>query len=150
MIFSNLMISCIFFYLCLIILYPVKTILFALFVMLSADFYAQNADNLQAIDSRARKYYADSDIINMTPVKLAQVNFIFQRSFVINHDKPCPECPEVDLNKVDVGVLQRQVDKRKRHYQSVPGHPIDLLSIQELDAELLRIEQELNTNSNSH
>ena len=127
-----------------------KTILFAQFVMLSADFYAQSADNLQAIDSRARKYYADSDIINMTPVKLAQVNFIFQKSFVINHDKPCPECPEVDLNKVDVGVLQRQVDKRTRHYQSVPGHPIDLLSIQELDAELLRIEQELNTNSNSH
>lgn len=118
--------------------------------MLSADFYAQNADNLQAIDSRARKYYSDTDIINMTPVKLAQVNFIFQSSFVINQDKPCPECPQVDLNKVDVGAIQRQANKRTRYYQSVPGHPIDLLSLQELDIELLRIEQESSANSNSH
>jgi hypothetical protein len=118
--------------------------------MVSTVLFAQNNDNLQLIDIRARKYYSDTDILNMTPVKLAQVNFIFQRSFVINHDKPCPECPAVDLSKIDVGTLQRQVDKRQRTYQSVPGHPIDLLSLNELDAELLRIQQEFSNNTNSN
>ena len=128
----------------------VKTLFFFASLMVSTVLFAQNNDNLQLIDIRARKYYSDTDILNMTPVKLAQVNFIFQRSFVINYDKPCPECPAVDLSKIDVGVVQRKIDKRKRHYQSVPGHPIDLLSIQELDAELLRIEQEFINNSSSN
>ncbi len=118
--------------------------------MVSAFLSAQSNDNLQLIDARARKYYSDTDIINMTPVKLAQVNFIFQRSFVVNHDKPCPECPAVDLSKIDVGIMQRQIDKRQRTYQSVPGQPIDLLSLNELDAELLRIEQEFSNNTNSN
>lgn len=118
-------------------------------MLICADFYAQNASNLQQIDARARKYYTDADIMNMSPMKLAQVNFIYQRSFVINHDKPCPECPEVDLSKIDVATMQRQAKRRARFYQSVPGHPIDLLSVEELDAELLRIEQEFN-NNNSH
>lgn len=126
-----------------------KTILIAILMLICADFYAQNASNLQQIDARARKYYTDADIMNMSPMKLAQVNFIYQRSFVINHDKPCPECPEVDLSKIDVATMQRQAKRRARFYQSVPGHPIDLLSVEELDAELLRIEQEFN-NNNSH
>lgn len=126
-----------------------KTIFTALLLLICVDFYAQNASNLQQIDARARKYYTDVDIMNMSPMKLAQVNFIYQRSFVINHDKPCPECPEVDLSKIDVATMQRQAKRRARFYQSVPGHPIDLLSVEELDAELLRIEQEFN-NNNSH
>lgn len=126
-----------------------KTIFTALLLLICVDFYAQNASNLQQIDARARKYYTDADIMNMSPMKLAQVNFIYQRSFVINHDKPCPECPEVDLSKIDVATMQRQAKRRARFYQSVPGHPIDLLSVEELDAELLRIEQEFN-NNNSH
>jgi hypothetical protein len=128
----------------------VKTIFTALLLLICVDFYAQNASNLQQIDARARKYYTDADIMNMSPMKLAQVNFIYQRSFVINHDKPCPECPEVDLSKVDVATMQRQAKRRARFYQSVPGHPIDLLSVEELDAELLRIEQEFSNNTNSH
>ncbi len=127
-----------------------KTIFTALLLLICVDFYAQNASNLQQIDARARKYYTDADIMNMSPMKLAQVNFIYQRSFVINHDKPCPECPEVDLSKVDVATMQRQAKRRARFYQSVPGHPIDLLSVEELDAELLRIEQEFSNNTNSH
>ena len=127
-----------------------KTILSSLLLFLCVNISAQNASNLQQIDARARKYYSDADIMNMSPMKLAQVNFIYQRSFVINQDKPCPECPEVDLSKIDVATMQRQAKRRARFYQSVPGHPIDLLSVEELDAELLRIEQEFTNNTNSH
>lgn len=118
--------------------------------MVSTVLSAQNNDNLQQIDARARKHYSDTDIINMSPMKLAQVNFIYQRSFVINHDKPCPECPEVDLSKIDVASMQRVAKSRARFYQSVPGHPIDLLSFEELDTELLRIGQEFSNNTNSN
>jgi hypothetical protein len=128
----------------------VKTILSSLLLFLCVNISAQNASNLQQIDARARKYYTDGDIMSMSPMKLAQVNFIYQRSFVINHDKPCPECPEVDLSKIDVATMQRLPKTRARFYQSVPGHPIDLLSVEELDAELLRIEQEFSNNTNSH
>ena len=127
-----------------------KTILSSLLLFICVNISAQNASNLQQIDARARKYYSDADILNMSPMKLAQVNFIYQRSFVINHDKPCPECPEVDLSKIDVATMQRQAKRRARFYQSVPGHPIDLLSVEELDAELLRIEQEFSNNTNSN
>lgn len=124
----------------------VKKILLSLsFAFLSAFGFAQNSQNLNEIDSRARLRYSETDILNMTPVQLAQINFIFQNSFVINQDKPCPECPAIDLNKIDVSTMQRNLRTRARYYQTVPGHPIDLLSIEELDAELQRIQNELST-----
>ncbi len=106
---------------------------------------SQNPENLAQIDERAKLRYSESDILSMTPVQLAQINFIYRNSFIINQDKPCPECPAIDLSKIDVSKMQRNLKTRARFYQTVPSHPIDLLSIEELDAELLRIQNEFST-----
>lgn len=122
-----------------------KILLSLAFAFISALGFAQNPGNLTEIDNRARLRYSETDILNMTPVQLAQINFIYRNSFVINQDKPCPECPAIDFNKIDVSTMQRNLHSRARYYQTVPGHPIDLLSVEELDAELLRIQNELST-----
>ena len=105
---------------------------------------------LQQLDSRANRYYGANDIVQMDALKIAQLNFIFQHSWVVNTLKPCPECPAIDINTFDVNQYAREAKSRKRIYLSVPGNPIDILSYQELDIELERIKNEMITNTNQH
>ena len=104
----------------------------------------------QQLDSRANRYYSANDIVQMDALKIAQLNFIFQHSWVVNTMKPCPECPAIDINTFDVNQYAREAKSRKRIYLSVPGNPIDILSYQELDIELERIKNEMITNTNQH
>lgn len=110
----------------------------------------QNSTVSQQLDSRANRYYSANDIAQMDALKIAQLNFIFQHSWVINTNKPCPECPAIDINTFDVYQHAREAKSRKRVYLSVPGHPIDILSYQELDIELERIKNEMITNTNQN
>ena len=86
----------------------------------------------------------------MDALKIAQLNFIFQHSWIVNTMKPCPECPAIDINTFDVNQYVREAKTRKGVYLSVPGNPIDILSYQELDIELERIKNEMTTNANKH
>jgi len=106
--------------------------------------------NLSEIDPRIKLHYSDEQIAAMDVVKLAQIKFIYTQSYRINQDKPCPECPAIDHSKIDVSKMKRNAKTVARFYQTVPGHPIDLMSYEQLDAELLRISQELSTNNNQH
>ena len=110
----------------------------------------QSSSVLQQLDSRANIYYSANDIAQMDALKIAQLNFIFQHSWVINSSKPCPECPVIDINTFDVYQYAREAKSRKRVYLSVPGNPIDILSYQELDSELDRIKNEMITNTNQN
>ena len=110
----------------------------------------QNSSVSQQLDSRANLYYNATDIAQMDELKIAQLNFIFQHSWVVNTLKPCPECPAIDINTFDVYQYAREAKSRKRVYLSVPGNPIDILSYQELDIELERIKNEMITNTNQH
>ncbi len=105
---------------------------------------------LQQLDSRANRYYGANDIAQMDALKIAQLNFIFQNSWVVNTMKPCPECPAIDINTFDVNQYAREAKSRKRDYLSVIGNPIDILSYQELDIELERIKNEMTTKTNQH
>ncbi len=131
--------------------YKVKKCLLILAVF--TGFFAnaqQNSLVSQQLDSRANRYYGTNDISQMDALKIAQLNFIFQHSWVVNTLKPCPECPAIDLNTFDVYQYAREAKSRKRVYLSVPGNPIDILSYQELDIELERIKNEMITNTNQN
>ena len=110
----------------------------------------QSYSVVHQLDSRANRYYSANDIAQMDALKIAQLNFIFQHSWVLNTDKPCPECPVIDLSTFDVYQYAREAKSRKRIYLSVPGNPIDILSYKELDVELERIKNEMITNTNQH
>ncbi len=110
----------------------------------------QNSIATQQLDSRANRYYSANDIAQMDALKIAQLNFIFQHSWVINTMKPCQECPVIDINTFDVNQYAREAKSRKRVYLSVPGNPIDILSYKELDVELERIKNAMITNTNQH
>jgi hypothetical protein len=126
-----------------------KIILSVICFFVGLQLNAQQTNNSQ-IDSRIKLHYSDAQIAEMDAVKLVQVKFIYTQSYRINQDKPCPECPAIDHSKIDVSKLKRNAKTVARHYQTVPGHPIDLMSYEQLDAELTRIAQELSTNNNQH
>jgi len=107
-------------------------------------------NGISQIDPRIKLHYTDAQINEMDAIKLAQVKFIYTQSYRINQDKPCPECPSIDQSKIDVSTMKRSATAVARFYQTVPGHPIDLMSYEQLDAELVRIAQELTTNNNQH
>ena len=107
-------------------------------------------NNQTEIDPRIKLHYSDAQLASMDAVKLAQVKFIYTQSYRINHDKPCPECPTILDSQIDVSKLKRNAKSVARNYLTVPGHPIDLISYEQLDAELERIAQELSTNNNQH
>jgi hypothetical protein len=104
----------------------------------------------QQLDSRANRYYGTNDIAQMDALKIAQLNYIFQHSWVVNTMKPCPECPAIDINTFDVNQYAREAKTLKRVYLSAPGNPIDIISYKELDIELERIKNEMITNANLH
>ena len=122
-----------------------KHLLSLLFISLVIGVNAQTNSNLELLDQRAHNYYSESDIIAMDAVTIAQLNFVFRNSYAVNTMKPCPIsiCPEVDFSTFDVYTYQRELKTKKRIYLTNPGHPIDLLSTVELDAELERIKNEL-------
>ena len=126
---------------------------YILILAVFTGFYSNSQQDplvLQQLDSRANRYYGANDIVQMDALKIAQLNFIFQHSWVVNTLKPCPECPAIDINTFDVNQYAREAKSRKRIYLSVPGNPIDILSYQELDIELERIKNEMITNTNQH
>lgn len=124
-------------------------LLFALLIITSTV-VAQSNDNLSRIDTRALSHYTEAEILQMDEVTLQQVNFIFRSSWVVNTDKPCDVCPNLDTSNFDVLNYTRQTKSRARVYLTNPGHPIDLLTHLELDAELARIKNEVETNTQSN
>ncbi len=128
-----------------------KNCLVILALFLGGASFAQQAVPVsQQLDARATLYYSSEQIAQMDAVMIAQLNFIFQHSWVVNNSKPCSECPAIDLAAFDVNQYTRETKSRKRVYLNVPGHPIDILSYQELDVELNRIKNEMNANSTQH
>jgi hypothetical protein len=129
----------------------VKNYLLFLGLFVGGAMFAQQAvPSNTSLDPRATRYYTPEQIAQMDALKVAQLNFIFQHSWVVNTLKPCPECPAIDMAAFDVYEYTREAKSRKRVYLTVPGNPIDLLSFQELDAELNRIKNEMNSNSSQH
>jgi hypothetical protein len=126
------------------------TLLFLALFAGSALFAQQISSTNPQLDSRASRYYSAEQIAQMDALKIAQLNFIFRNSWVVNTMKPCPECPVIDTATFDVYQYVREAKTRKRVYLTVPGNPIDILSYQELDVELERIKNELNTNSSQN
>jgi len=126
-----------------------KILLLSICLCLGIQLNAQQ-NNVSQIDPRIKLHYTDAQINEMDAVKLAQVKFIYTQSYRINQDKPCPECPIIDQSKIDVSTMKRNASSVARSYQTVPGHPIDLMSYVQLDAELIRIAQELTTNNTQH
>ncbi len=128
----------------------IMKILLSIFCFCIAIQLNAQQNNLSEIDPRIKLHYSEAQLASMDAVKLAQVKFIYTQSYKINQDKPCPECPAIDHSKIDVSTMKRNAKTTARFYQTVPGHPIDLMSYEQLDAELLRISQELSTNNNQH
>jgi hypothetical protein len=124
-----------------------RTLLTSVFFCVSVASGFSQTSNV-ALDPRAARHYSATDIAQMTPMQIAEINFIYQNSFVINQDKPCAECPPVDFDKIDVSLMQRNPHTRARYYQTVPGHPIDLLSEDEVQAALIQIRQQFQNASN--
>ena len=122
-----------------------KHFLFLVFLGLSIGLNAQSNNNLYEVDPRALNHYTQSEIIAMDALTIAQLNYVFRDSYVVNTMKPCPICPELDLSTFDVYQYQRELKTRKRVYLTNPGHPIDILTTIELDAELDRIKNELQS-----
>jgi hypothetical protein len=123
----------------------VKHFLFLVLLGLSIGLNAQTNNNLYQVDQRALSHYTQTEILAMDELTIAQLNFVFRNSYVVNTMKPCPICPELDLTTFDVYQYQRELKTRKRVYLTNPGHPIDLLSTIELEAELERIKNELQS-----
>lgn len=122
-----------------------KHLLFLVLLGLSIGLNAQTNNNLFQVDQRALSHYTQTEILAMDALTIAQLNFVFRNSYVLNTMKPCPICPELDLTTFDVYQYQRELKTRKRVYLTNPGHPIDLLSTIELEAELERIKNELQS-----
>ncbi len=127
-----------------------KHFLFLVSLSLSLGLNAQTNNNLYEVDQRALIHYTQSEIMAMDALTIAQLNFVLRSSFVINTMKPCPICPELDLSTFDVNQYQRELKTRKRVYLTNPGHPIDLLSTIELEAELERIKNEFQPSTQQH
>ena len=127
----------------------VKTLLLFLSIILSSAIYCQQSPAPQ-LNVIARQHYSDMQVSQMTPLQIAQINFIYTQSFLLNTEKPCADCPAIDLTQFDVALYERHKSTRARVYLSVPGHPVDLLSYDELDIELQRIADEFNSTSTQH
>jgi hypothetical protein len=112
----------------------IKHLSILLFLLVSLEGVSQTNTSAPIPDARIFNHYTAAQVAEMDAHKINVLNFIFRSSFVINADKPCPECPSVDVNTFDVMNYQREHATRKRVYLSQPGHPIDLLSVVELDA----------------
>lgn len=132
-------------YICKLNLRQLKNFIFSLMALLfSSSAYAQSNQTIE-LDQRAYKYYTQEQIDELDDVTIAQLNFIFNESFVVNTDKVCDVCPALNLDEFDVYQYQRQANRRTRVYLTNPGNPIDILSYEELDAELERIKNEFLT-----
>ncbi len=70
----------------------------------------QSPSGLQQFDSRANRYYSINDLAQMDALKIGQLNFFFQQSWVVNTMKPCPEYSVIEIYtfNVDQYALVRQ------------------------------------------
>jgi hypothetical protein len=131
-------------YICKLNSKTVKALLITMLLYVSAS--GLMAQQTQAdIDDRIRKHYTAEEIQQLDALTIAQLNFVFRNSYVLVTEKPCPECPQVDLQNFDPYDYQRDLSFRKRIYLTNPGIPIDLLSEKELDAELTRIKNKFQS-----
>ena len=114
--------------------------------LLTLTFQGLRAQQAQPdVDHRIRDHYSEEQIAQLDELTIAQLNFVFRHSYVLVTEKPCAECPAVDLENFDPYSFDRDLNFRKRIYLSNPGIPIDLLSEKELDAELTRIKNEFQS-----
>jgi hypothetical protein len=133
-------------YICRIKPKTVKTI-FLTFLLTITLGVLQAQQNESVIDHRIRNHYTNEQIQQLDEVTIAQLNYVFRQSYVLVTDKPCAECPPVDLENFDPYDYQRDLNFRKRIYLTNPGIPVDLLSEKELDAELTRIKNEFQSSN---
>lgn len=131
-------------YICRIKPKTVKTTFLTLLLTITFG-VLQAQQNESVIDHRIRSHYTDAQIQQLDQVTIAQLNYVFRHSYVLVTEKPCPECPPVDLESFDPYDYQRDLNFRKRIYLTNPGIPVDLLSEKELDAELTRIKNEFQS-----
>jgi hypothetical protein len=102
------------------------------------------------LDQRAKSHYSPEQIASLSPVKIAQINFYYQRSFEVKKgDKACANCTNIDPATLDITRFenQRAADRRVVVFVSTPGWPIVLLSLNELEQEYKRI---ANGQSSTH
>lgn len=132
-------------YICKLKKLSVKNTLFTMIALLVSSFAFAQSNQLPELDQRAYKYYTQEQVNEMDAVTIEQLNFIFNQSYVVNTDKICDICPALNLEEFDVYEHQRQANRRTRVYVTNPGNPIDILSYEELDVELERIKNELQT-----
>ena len=105
-----------------------------LFCFLSISIAAQTTTSTPELDFRIKKHYSDAQIAEITlkhPAKIKQLNFYFQKSYVILGPK---KCETIDLEKFDVMDYEkyRKMDERVIVGLSREGHILELLSIKEL------------------
>jgi hypothetical protein len=133
-------------YICRIKPKTVKTYLLTILLTITLS-VLQAQQNEPVIDHRIRNHYTNEQIQQLDEVTIAQLNYVFRQSYVLVTDKPCAECPPVDLENFDPYDYQRDLNFRKRIYLTNPGIPVDLLSEKELDAELTRIKDEFQSSN---
>lgn len=101
--------------------------------------FAQSNNN--TLDERAKKYYSEEQIKSFTPEKIKQINFYYSKSFVILKKDVCASCPAIDASTIDVTKFEssRAEDRRVVVFLTKPGHPIELLSWNEIKAEYAKL-----------
>jgi hypothetical protein len=116
---------------------PIILLLFLSFVCNTLT--AQN-DKIKA-DSRALKYFTIEQVKSMEPYQIEQMNYLFGASFEVDDKtEPCDECPEINLEEIDIKGLSRSQTERTKFYLTDPGHPIILYSWEEVNEKLEEIE----------
>jgi hypothetical protein len=141
------MIKLIIAYICKLNEFKVKHLIIVLLTVILGNTVYGQSNQAQSLDSRAYNYYTAEQVAAMDEVTVAQLNFVFRNSYVLNNEKPCDVCPAIDLSSFDVYNYTRELNTRKRVYITNPGNPIDIMSSVELDTELERIKNEILSSS---
>jgi hypothetical protein len=134
-------------YICKLNSFKVKHLILVILTVVLGNTVNGQSNQSQSLDSRAYSYYTSEQVAAMDEVTVAQLNFVFRNSYVLNNEKPCDVCPTVDLSTFNVYDYTRELNTRKRVYLTNPGNPIDILSSQELEIELERIKNEILSSS---
>ncbi len=93
------------------------------------------------IDERVKNHYSVSQIASFSESKAASVNFYYRNSFEIKKgDKVCTTCPEINPSALDITLFEHnRKDRSVAVFQTEPGYPVVLLSVNELQAAYARI-----------
>jgi hypothetical protein len=118
----------------------INTFIFLLFLSFVCPPLSAQKDNLKA-DSRAMKYFTLEQVKSMVAYQIEQMNYLFGASFEVeDKTESCDECPEINLEEVDIKGLSRSQTERTKFYLTDPGHSIILYSWEDVNKKLEEIE----------